>query len=318
MWNKPWGYKEGFAINAGLILVGLLLQLTIGQANLDLLAFPVNVIALIIFLLGLIIMQMISKKVYLFRMMSAIQFALPSLASVSILIMVMGILPQLPSDVKVLGITGKFGFSQMLSAWYFVMSFLWLIIILGMIILKRISRFNIKKDIPFVLNHLGLFIALLSGVLGAPDLQRLKLTASIGKPEWSALNSRQKMVALPFAIVLHHFTIDEYPPRAIVNKKTGEVTSVRDPRRYASDVTVYTKSKKIINGIIEVNKPLKIEGWKIYQMGYDKNRGKWSNISIFELVRDPWLPAVYTGVIMMIAGAVSMFVFTLKRKEEHV
>ncbi len=42
--------------------------------------------------------------------------------------------------------------------------------------------------------------------------------------------------------------------------------------------------------------------------------GAKSNMSILELVSDPWLPFVYTGIWMMIAGAISMFLFGVRRK----
>lgn len=81
----------------------------------------------------------------------------------------------------------------------------------------------------------------------------------------------------------------------------------REPRRFASDVMVYTKDKQTKEACIEVNKPLSIAGWKIYQLSYDETKGKWSRMSVFELVRDPWLPIVYTGILMMIAGAIGLF-----------
>jgi len=402
-------YKEGFTIPAGLLIVGLLLQLTIGRVNLSSLAFPINLITLFIFLAGLIIIHLCSKKVYFFRQLSTLQFVIPSIASVVILVIFMGLTPQYQSDVELSGLIGRLGLMQMLSAWYFVLIFLWFLIILGMVIIRRISNFGIKKDIPFILNHLGLLIALLCGVLGSADLQKLKLIASNEKPEWRAFDNQNNIVELPLAIELNHFTIDEYPPKLmLVNHKTGKVipeqkpvnmliddnftsgelsdwqitilnrlenaaliitkdtvkyveyhsfgstcaalvkainqktqqhqegwvscgnfmfppkslqldenTSLimpdREPRRYASDVTVYTQSEKIINATIEVNKPLKVEGWKIYQSSFDENKGKWSEISIFELVRDPWLPVVYTGIFMMIAGAVLMFILPQKK-----
>jgi hypothetical protein len=43
----------------------------------------------------------------------------------------------------------------------------------------------------------------------------------------------------------------------------------------------------------------------IYQYGYDESMGKYSRQSVFELVRDPWLPLVYTGIFMLLAGALS-------------
>ena len=44
MWSKPWSYKEGLVIGAGLLVIGLLLQMTVGAINWNLFAYPVNVI----------------------------------------------------------------------------------------------------------------------------------------------------------------------------------------------------------------------------------------------------------------------------------
>ena len=49
MWKQPWSYKEGVAICCGLLLVGLALQLSIGSINWNLLAWPVNLIAVILY-----------------------------------------------------------------------------------------------------------------------------------------------------------------------------------------------------------------------------------------------------------------------------
>lgn len=43
---------------------------------------------------------------------------------------------------------------------------------------------------------------------------------------------------------------------------------------------------------------------------------KWSNVSVFELVRDPWLHAVYVGIYLLIIGAVGMFLTAGKKKEK--
>jgi hypothetical protein len=80
-----------------------------------------------------------------------------------------------------------------------------------------------------------------------------------------------------------------------------------EPKRYSSQVQIYTKSGLSKRAAIEVNKPYKIMGWNLYQLGYNEQMGKWSDTSIIELVKDPWLPAVYTGIFMLITGAVFMF-----------
>ena len=92
-----------------------------------------------------------------------------------------------------------------------------------------------------------------------------------------------------------------------LNEKESLVMPEREPKHFASKVMVYTQSGETKAAIIEVNKPLSIANWKIYQLSYDEAMGKWSQHSVFELVKDPWLPAVYIGMFMMIAGAVFLF-----------
>ena len=80
-----------------------------------------------------------------------------------------------------------------------------------------------------------------------------------------------------------------------------------------AQVTVYTKSGKSIDATIEVNRPLEVEGWKIYQLSYDERLGRWSDTSVFELVSDPWLEWVYVGIYLVLAGALLNFLTTRKR-----
>jgi len=89
----------------------------------------------------------------------------------------------------------------------------------------------------------------------------------------------------------------------------------REPRRFASLVDIYTQDGKNIHTEIEVNKPFTINGWKIYQLSYNEQMGKWSNLSIFELVTDPWMPVVYVGIFMLLFGAVGMFLTASRKKE---
>jgi len=93
-----------------------------------------------------------------------------------------------------------------------------------------------------------------------------------------------------------------------LNDQVSLVMPERAPKRFASNVTVYTQAGYTKEAVIEVNKPLSVEGWKIYQLSYDEALGKWSRHSVFELVKDPWLPVVYFGFGMMLAGAVFLFI----------
>jgi len=96
---------------------------------------------------------------------------------------------------------------------------------------------------------------------------------------------------------------------------TVMIMTVPEAKRYASTVTVYTRNNEPYDQLIEVNKPPKIEGWKLYQLSYDQTKGKWSDLSVIEVVKDPWLPIVYTGIFMLLAGALYIFWIGKDKKE---
>jgi hypothetical protein len=72
-------------------------------------------------------------------------------------------------------------------------------------------------------------------------------------------------------------------------------------KSYTSFISLNNKSYQI-----EVNKPLIINGWSIYQVSYEEDDNG-NTMSIFELIRDPWLPVVYIGFIMILVGAIFLF-----------
>lgn len=293
MWKKPWTFAEGFLIGGGLLVVGLLLQVVLGPVQWELLAWPVNIILLVLFMALLGVMYALRRKVYLFEWMMHLGAAVPALC-------------------YALGLTIIMGFGkQLLNFWPFVLSFVWLTVIAGLASINHLLRFRLK-EIPFLLNHLGLFIALVGGSLGSPDKQELLMTINEGETGWRAETESGETVEPGIAIELHDFIMEEYPLQPGAR--------MRMPKRFASDVSVYTKSGgRIINAVLDVNKPLKVEGWKIYQYGYDEQAGTESRVSILQLVKDPWIVVVYIGIYMMLAGALLLFFFMAprpKREEE--
>ena len=427
MWNKPWSLKEGFIIGAGLLVTGLMLQLSVGPVDWQAFAFPVNVITLAVFLALIAVVYALRPRVYGFRYLTTFTAAVPALIYAVILTATMGLTKQLPSGPFMLAepsLADTVGITRMLSFWPFILIYVWMTLLLGQVIIHRLLHLHPKRafwtrDIPFLMNHLGLFITIVTAVLGNADMQRLKMTISQDAPEWRAVDDRGEMHELPIAIQLKQFTIDEYPPKLILIdnqtgnavdgqqaetllidstftegqlgdwrirlvkkldyaapvlqedstyfeewmqtgavsavcveadwhpstpakrpylKKSGWITSgsymfpyqmlkidqqvslammPREPQRYISRVEILTESGKDIETNILVNKPFSIDGWKIYQLNYDTQKGRWSEISILELVSDPWLPFVYTGIYMMLLGTVLMFILAQRRKEEQ-
>lgn len=64
MWHKPWKLREGLAIGAGLLITGEMLQLSMGSIDWQLFAFPVNVVALALYLTLIAAAFLLRRKIY--------------------------------------------------------------------------------------------------------------------------------------------------------------------------------------------------------------------------------------------------------------
>ena len=288
--------KEGFLIGGGLFFAGLMLQLSVGPVMWDTFAWPANGLVLSSFFVMLTAMVYLRKKVYAFQWMTTYQAAIPAMVYAVVLTIIMGVTRQQVNGTWL---------NNMLSFWPFVLIYVYLTVILGLTIHRRLRRLfrgqgTMKHDIPFLLNHLGLFIALTTATLGSADIQRVKMITAIGEPEWRAMEQSGAIKEMEIAIELKKFIMETYDNGA--------------PKRFASEIQILTKSGKNIETIVEVNKPYEVDGWKIYQYGYDTQMGAQSQISILELVSDPWLPWVYTGFYMMLAGAALVTLAVLWRR----
>ena len=291
--------KEGFLIGGGLIIVGLMLELTVGPVVWGAFAWPVNGIVLAGFLVMTATLFLLRKKLYICQFIATYQAAIPTMVYAVLLTIIMGLTRQM--------VDGNW-LNNMLSFWPFVLIYTFIAVILGLIIIRRILSFrfsisNLKRDIPFLLNHIGLFLAMTTATLGNADMQRLKMITVVGEPEWRALTQELTVREMPLAIELKKFIMETYDDGS--------------PKRFASEIQILTKSGKNIQATVDVNKPIEVDGWKIYQYGYDTQMGAMSQTSILELVKDPWLPLVYAGIYMMLGGAVCMFILGRRQKENR-
>ena len=313
MWTKPWSIREGFIIGGGLVCAGLMLELTVGQVKWNAFSWPANLIVLVAFLFLVALLSFLRPKSYCCRFLASYQAAVPTLVYVVALTIVMGLTRQQVNGTWL---------NDMLSFWPFVLIYTYMALILALVVLNRLSHlirgkmfWTWRRDVPFFLNHGGLLIALVTATLGNADMQRLKMITVTDMPEWRATDDRGEVHELPIAIQLKKFILEEYPAEMEPARSSDSVMMMpRTPKRFASDIQILTKSGKNVSATVDVNHPVSIEGWKIYQYGYDTRMGAMSNVSILELVSDPWLPLGYAGIWMMIAGAISMFLFGVRRK----
>ena len=294
MWNKPWTFKEGFLIGGGLIVAGLLLELTVGPVVWDAFAWPANGLVLAGFVFMIVAMHLLRRQVYAFRFLTTYQAAIPAMCYAVVLTIVMGLTRQEVNGTWI---------NNMLSFWPFVLIYVYMAVILGLVVLK--TPFSIKSASKIVagLFHLGLFITMTTATLGNADMQRMRMIVAKGEPEWRVMDQQGYVKEMPLAIELQEFIMETYDDGS--------------PRRFASKIEILTQEGKKYQATVDVNKPAEVEGWKIYQYGYDTQAGAQSNISILELVSDPWLPYVYIGIFLMLGGGLLMFITGMRRKEEQ-
>lgn len=394
LWGNPWGYVESFFIGIGLIITGIFLEVFVTSNSNFTLKYPFNLYFLIGYVLVLFVLFKWFSTTQLIRWLTKVPASISSIVLVTFLVMIMGIIPQIPSENTIIN---NLGLNHITSNWAFLLILFQFLTCLGLISIKRLLQFK-WSNFGFILNHTGLFLTLIAGVLGTGDLQRLSLNLYEGKPSWNATDAQNNNVELPFAFYLKDFLIEEYNPKlALVDNKNGSIVhndgknlylvekgetyyfnnfevkiedflpnairfgmryepvneigsppaakvsvkniendsiqtawissgsfrypyesfkiseefsivmTIPEVKKFSSDIDVLTKDGERISTVLEVNKPFKYKGWKIYQLSYDDKKGKWSSLSVIELVKDPWLPLIYIGIFMMIAGAVYMF-----------
>ena len=161
--------------------------------------------------------------------------------------------------------------------WAFLAIVLTLLFSLGFNVLADWKR----KSCCSLFSHLGLFLILLGGFLGAADRTDAQLKLFPGCEEHLAFDTEGNAVLLPFSISLDEFSIDYYE----------DGTS---PRQYSSRLTIDGKKYGV-----SVNHPCRYKGFRFYQSGYDADYGRYS---VLKIVRDPWLPVSLIGVLLLAAA----------------
>lgn len=392
-WKQPWGYKESFAITGGLILVGWLLQLTIGLFNYDILLFPVNVVVMGLILIVSLLWSFRGKS-HAFNWISGVPLSVSNIAGLLLYSLIMGLIMQAAPNAT--HSHSILGFDAVTRSWAFVLLYGFTLLNLSCVVIRRLHGFS-WRDYAFYLNHLGLLLLLFAAGLGAADLRRYVMHVQEDSTEWRVFSSQGDVMELPLAIKLKDFHMEEYMPKlAVIDRNTGDalplgkpdlwqidtvkntaqiagwsvvvheyiadavrmndssfrqvympgscpavlvgvskgsvhlqgwvssgnfaqlymalnlndslllVMTRPEPSLFRSDVVVYTKSGKVIEDYVQVNRPLRVGHWMIYQYSYDSDRGKASQYSSFELVYDPWLLLVYIGLVLFLVGSVCM------------
>lgn len=89
----------------------------------------------------------------------------------------------------------------------------------------------------------------------------------------------------------------------------------REVKKYLSKIEIWEGEEKTTFDIA-VNHPAAVGSWKIYQSGYDYEKGRWSTTSILECVKDGWYPVIHLSMWLILAGGVLMLILGHQKKKE--
>jgi cytochrome c biogenesis protein ResB len=132
-------------------------------------------------------------------------------------------------------------------------------------------------------------MALGAGFWGAADSETLRIRAFEGSPVSEAVIPGVGPATLEHEIILEDFLLE----------------------RYESGVPSMFEAKLKIEGedvSLKVNHPYSLSyGEDLYLVGYDTAAGEQSEWCIMQIVREPWRYWAFAGIVMMLAGALLMF-----------
>lgn len=219
LFKPPWKYREGAVVAVALLLAGFMIEMITPQSGISIPTFPFNMYAGIAFITTIAFLHFFYRDVHMVRWLSTIPAAISAIGLITLLTILMGVFNQ--DDPSGSGLPEAIGLTHLKNSWPFLMAQLYMLISLGLVIMRRSIPFK-KKNTGFILNHAGLWIVIASASLGTGDLNRLKMDLYEEETVWFGHKDHLDIYTMPFALELISFDIEEYPPQlAIVDSHTG-------------------------------------------------------------------------------------------------
>ena len=271
MWTQPWGYREAFAIPIGLGLLGFMSHLVLGIIPDASIVFPYNLIGGLILLCASVLAGVLAARNRVALFFSSYKAAIGSMSVWGAIILIMGLTRQIdPALITAHGLHSFVhfsGWSHILSTRYFLVLYVYVLFTLGAatchyILVKRKERSRIQL-LSFTFNHLGLYIALWAGLIGAHQIEKyqMQVDSESEYPEWRVTQQgKPGFKEMDFAIGLRKFEMDEYPPKLMLIDTTGNSLPNNRPWQYSiervPDTVFYADWRFVIQEHIPYGAPV--------------------------------------------------------------
>jgi len=276
----------------GIVLTGFAIESARGGGALVPPVWPSNAIFLGLFAGWIGLLAALPGR--LTAWLGGVPFALATMVMLGVLGALGGTIPQEASLAPAWA--RGFGLHHVFGGMPFAVALLLFLTNLGIATCRKVRQVGIRGWF-FSLNHLGIWIAVASAMFGAGDVIRARMILVEGQAEAMVVDANGRSGYLPFGLFLQRFYVDHY------GEESGRPGVAK---RFAADVTILAPDKKFSNTTIEVNHPLRRDGWTLYLTNYELSESGQTDQCLIEAVRDPWLPGVYAGIFLMLGGALAM------------
>ena len=159
---------------------------------------------------------------------------------------------------------------------------------LALVMMHRLRKFSLGRDGAFACVHLGIWLALFSGMTGAADTARLHALLAVGEDVSTAYDENGCELPLRHTMRLQRFAIERNPANNTVVQFRAWLLVDDEPCELA------------------VNSPHSVGlGEDIYLMSYHLNSsGTDVKDCVIQVVHEPWKYVTLLGIVMLLLGVV--------------
>ena len=272
------------------LAIALLLQWWLGNVPTGLFAFPLGAALLVAMCVGLWVVERETDACSWVSSLRSVGMSLRLLTAIILWCVVGGCLPQ----GETTGVPGvevdvwqRLGFRDFPSSWPFVCLLVALLAHLSLVIFHRLRVSSVRQQVPFLLLHGGLWLAVAAGTVGSCDLRESRMAVLRSRPGRMAYLSSGRPMPLSYTLQMQDFRIER-------SETDGT------PVQYAA--TLLLDGRPIH---LSVNHPYAVTWCEdLYLMSFD-TAATAANPAycVVQIVRQPWKWMLYAGLLLLLAGA---------------
>lgn len=296
--------KNGNYIFSIYLAAAFVVQLVSGPFPGTIFEFPVNAAVLFAGIAGLWVLYREKPTCKLSRWLVSGHTSILLISALLIVSLILGLVPQFnsaavqqacpaESDRLSAELSARFGIHDIIHTWWFIAIIIALMANLLMVIFSREGKPR------FLLNHVGVFLALAGGFFGTPDTSVRRAPVYKDNPTREIFSMDGKAETARYEMSMTGFEIEQGDNGSVQNYKAF-VTIDNDPAE------------------IQVNHPYRRNAFEdIYLVGYDQKNAA-PEYCVLEIVRQPWKHIMWLGIILMMAGCILMFIQGAEKKEDKI